>query len=345
MLFNLLKNTAVWSVLALALAVIIVFYGDFREAKERKEVEHWAETNKIVLTSTNASLKEFKVEFDQDEWNLLLLKLNHTKYFEPLDEKYVKRYEFGFESDYARTLVDYWRTQFDWQKQIESLNRYPQSKLVVDNGINIHFIHYVTNPQTGVKPIKLMMVDGWPGFSHSYLNCIDYIQNNYKTLSFDIIVPSIPGYGYSTPLRRPFDVVDTAQYFDALMRFVHNDADSEYFVHGEDWGSAIATTMAKLYPNRVKGIHITMPIVKVYDPVVILYGILGQISPKLVLTHEEYDAGLKYGFIDNGLDLIKKSGYFHYQSTAPDTLANAFTDSPVGLLAYILEKYAFGTFK
>ena len=66
---------------------------------------------------------------------------------------------------------------------------------------------------------------------------------------------------------------------------------------------------------------------------------------KLILTHQELDAGFDFGILNTLSDLIKKTGYFHYQATKPDTLANAFTDSPVGLLAYLLEKYSFGSFK
>ena len=76
------------------------------------------------------------------------------------------------------------------------------------------------------------MMDGWPGSVYSFAGCLDYIEANYKTLSFDIIVPSIPGYGYSTPLTKPVDAFETSQYFDALMRFVHNDPKVEYFIHG-----------------------------------------------------------------------------------------------------------------
>lgn len=113
---------------------------------------------------------------------------------------------------------------------------------------------------------------------------------------------------------------------------------------GEDWGSIIAGLMARLYPNRVNGIHITMPTPKLNDPISLFYSIIGQISPKLILTKQEFDAGYEFKLTDLIMKMIKQSGYFHYQSTKPDTLAHAFTDSPLGLLAYILEKYSIWSF-
>jgi hypothetical protein len=157
-------------------------------------------------------------------------------------------------------------------------------------------------------------------------------------------VPSIPGYGYSTPLKKPVDVVDTAQYFDALMRFLHGN-DCEYFAHGEDWGSLIASFLAKLYPTRVTGIQITLT-QESYGFTETFYNILNSIAPSMVLTSEElkYDFATKTKFFNKLSKVIKETGYMHYQATKPDTIGHALSDSPVGLLTYILEKYSVWTF-
>lgn len=232
MFVNLIKNSAITSALVLLLSVLVIFYNDYKETKERKILEEWSDLNKIILSQDNSSINDFKIDFDENEWNFLINKLNHTRYFPLLDEKYAKRNEYGFDSEYAKTLVEYWRTKYSWEKAVQNLNRHSQYKLVVNNGIIIHYLRKITNQHLNLKPIKLVMMDGWPGSVYSFAGCLDYIEANYKTLSFDIIVPSIPGYGYSTPLTKPVDAFETSQYFDALMRFVHNDPKVEYFIHG-----------------------------------------------------------------------------------------------------------------
>ena len=163
MLFGIIKNTIGISILILVLAIVLVFYGNFKEERDRAKMLAWSEENKIVLTKENAHLNEFHIEFDQAEWNLLLLKLNNTRYFTRLDDKYAKRHEHGFDPEYAETLVNYWRTNYDWKKQVDYLNKYPQFKLVVNKEVTIHYLRYITNKNLNQVPKKLIMFDGWPG--------------------------------------------------------------------------------------------------------------------------------------------------------------------------------------
>lgn len=144
MLVGLIKNTLLLSVLVLLLAVVLVFYGNFKEQRDRAKMLEWSEENKIVLTKENANLNLFKVEFDQTEWNLLLLKLNNTRYFTRLDDKYAKRHDFGFDPEYAETLVNYWKSSYDWKAKVDYLNKYPQFKLVVNDGVTIHFLRHLS---------------------------------------------------------------------------------------------------------------------------------------------------------------------------------------------------------
>ena len=130
----------------------------------------------------------------------------------------VPDFSYGFNPEYAKELVTYWRKSFDWKKQINKLNKYKQYRITINNTI-IHYIYHETNKGKSAKPaINLMLIDGWPGCSFSFLEMIDKIETEFKDLSFKIIVPSIPGYGYSTPLNHVVDYVDTAFLFDAIMR-------------------------------------------------------------------------------------------------------------------------------
>lgn len=99
-----------------------------------------------------------------------------------------------------------------------------------------------------------------------------------------------------------------------------------------------------MYPSRIKGIHLTMPIIEP-NLISIVQAIISQFYSKLILTEEELKANMSAGFDKPNffLDIIKKTGYLHYQATRPDTLAHGLSDSPVGLLAYVLEAYAFAT--
>ncbi len=123
-------------------------------------------------------------------------------------------------------------------------------------------------------------------------------------------VPSIPGYLYSAPLKKKFDTVDTARYFDYLMRYLHGE-NVEYFIHGEDWGSIITTYLAQIYPERVKGIHLTMPIIN-HDKISAFHTIKNSIFSTLFLSRKEIKANFsKRGSIFNFIKLaFKEAGLF-----------------------------------
>ena len=154
------KNTAILSLFILFLSILLVFYTDFKEANQREKTEEWSKLNQIIINDNNSRLNEFKIEFNPKEWNSLVNKLNNSRYFTILDEKYSPKYEYGFDSEYAKTLVDYWRTEYNWEKQITHLNRHPQFKLVINKEITIYYIRKITNQHLKLKLIKLIMIDG-----------------------------------------------------------------------------------------------------------------------------------------------------------------------------------------
>lgn len=230
MLKTFAKNKVTLSFILLMLGLAIYF--SYLEDYNRKAIENWSKQNKIILTMENTSLHDFKVEFNQTEWNILQSKLKNVRHFKALDEKHMKRNEIGFDPEYAAEMVTYWKNEFNWTKHIESINKFPQYKIKINNEITLHFVRTVTNKNNETKTtIKLLLVNGWPDVFYHFNKMIDYIALN-SNVSFDIIVPSIPGFGLSTPLYKSIDSVETAQYFDALLRFVNNDENTEYFVHG-----------------------------------------------------------------------------------------------------------------
>ena len=230
----LFKGTFYSAVFIGLFAFLLICYDQYKTPIEIRSIEKWAEENKISIDKNKVKAEPFKVEFDEKEWNILKQKLELTRVFAPINQKYHPKYEFGFDPEYAKELADYWKTNYNWQKRIEILNRYPQYRIVI-NDVTIHYVHFVTNQNetSAKKKLNLLLLDGWPGSYFGFYKMIDYLNDNYKDYSFDITVPSIPGFGYSTPLDKPIDVPDTAQHFDALMRFIHDNDNVEYYIHGK----------------------------------------------------------------------------------------------------------------
>jgi RNA-binding protein YlmH len=126
-----------------------------------KEIEEWANSNLIKLNKNEIKLNKFKIEFNEKEWDSLVAKLNSTRYFDELND--IASFEFGFNPQFAKELVDEWKTNFNWKEKVDELNKFEQYKMVI-NDVTIHFVRLLTNKDTGRKPIPLMLIDGWPGF-------------------------------------------------------------------------------------------------------------------------------------------------------------------------------------
>ena len=204
------------TLLILIAAIVIGVYQKLQSDASTKRVVEYGKQNEIKIDKSAIKREEFKIKYDEAEWKALQSKLDASRYFSRLET--VPRYEFGFNPEYAKDLVTYWSKSFDWKKQVDRLNKYQQYRITINNTI-IHYIYHETNKGKSSKPaINLMLIDGWPGCSFSFLEMIEKIETEFKDLSFKIIVPSIPGYGYSTPLNHVVDYADTAFLFDAIMR-------------------------------------------------------------------------------------------------------------------------------
>jgi hypothetical protein len=208
------------TILILIAAIGVEFYINHKDDELTKRAAEWGKQNTLKLDKSAIKREEFKITFDDAEWKALQNKLDSTRYFNRLEN--VPDFSFGFNPEYAKELVTYWHKSFDWKKQIDRLNKYQQYRITINNTI-IHYIYHETNPdmRDGKAPqpaINLMLIDGWPGCSFSFHKMIEKIETEFKDISFKIFVPSIPGYGYSTPLNRVVDTIDTAILFDAIMR-------------------------------------------------------------------------------------------------------------------------------
>jgi epoxide hydrolase len=228
-------------------------------------------------------------------------------------------WDYGIPLDYVQLLAEYWRTSYDWRVHEQTLNDFPQFTTTID-GQRVHFLH-VRSPEPGALP--LIITHGWPGSIVEFINIIGPLTNPRAhgadpVDAFDLVVPSIPGFGFSGPTQdRGWNVRRIAAAWDELMQRLGY---LRYGAQGGDWGSAISRELGIVASEHIIGVHLNM---------------LAPWAPDDAdLTDDERARFEK-------LRQFRKrgSGYAAIQSTRPQTLAYGLTDSPAGQLAWIAEKF------
>ncbi|NXS94197.1 HYEP hydrolase, partial [Jacana jacana] len=246
------KNAVLVPAAALGVGGILVFW--LRSRHKIKTIEMgdgwWGSGERPLKGKEDESIRPFKIETSDKEIEDLHHRLEQTRYTPPLEGA---AFHYGFNSNYLRKVVAYWRNQFDWRKQVEVLNKYPHFQTTIE-GIDIHFIHvkpsYVPHGRA-VQP--LLMVHGWPGSFYEFYKIIPLLTEpashglNEGDVVFEVICPSIPGYGFSeAPHQKGFDSIATARIFHKLMNRL---GFKQYYLQGGDWGSRITTNMAQMLPQ------------------------------------------------------------------------------------------------
>lgn len=239
-------------------------------------------------------------------------------------------WSYGVPRDYLRELADYWCQEYDWRADEALINALPQFKAEID-GQPIHFLH-ARSPEPDALP--LLLTHGWPGSIVEFLDIIGPLTDprahgGDPADAFHIVAPSIPGFGFSMPVREQgWDQMRVARAFVALMAGLGY---AWYGAHGGDWGSAISREIGVRDPEHVAGVHVTMLSSAVPE---------AEPSPEEAATlsdaeRERWLASLrrKEHFTRDEL------GYAMVQSTRPQTVAYGLADSPVGQLAWIIEKF------
>lgn len=221
--------------------------------------------------------------------------------------------EYGVEIARLRELADYWQHGYDWRAHEARLNELPQFTTGID-GANIHFLHIRST--AGPDALPLLLAHGWPGSIVEFLDVIGPLSED-----FHLVIPSMPGFGLSGPTHETgWSAERIAHAYAELMLRLGYDT---YGVQGGDWGMGIALLLAAYEPDRVVGVHLNY-------------------LPTLPPPGAELD-----GLPAEDLDRIARTrayvaaphGHMVVQSTRPHTLGYALTDSPVGQLAWITEKF------
>jgi pimeloyl-ACP methyl ester carboxylesterase len=230
-------------------------------------------------------------------------------------------WDYGTNAGYLKELVDYWQHTFDWRAQEVNLNQFAQFRAEID-GIHIHFVHERAKRGGG---IPLILTHGWPSTFIELLPLVplltDPAAHRIDGPGFDVIIPSLPGYGWSSrPNRRGV----TSQYTAGLWhRLMHRLGNERYGAGGGDFGAAVATFMALSDPTSLLGIHLSNLELAPYT---------GPGSRPLSDAERAYLRQYQHWTQVDG-------GYKAIQSTRPQTLAYALNDSPAGLAAWIVEKF------
>jgi len=271
-----------------------------------------------------SAVTPFTVEIPESQLADLKTRLDHVRW---PDELPGVGWAYGMPLGYARELTAYWRDSYDWHAAERALNQVPQFTTTID-GQNIHFIH-VRSAEANALP--LLLVHGWPG---SFLEFLDLIgpltdpraHGGDPADAFDVVIPSIPGFGFSGPTtERGWNHERTSRAFLELMTRLGYE---RFGTQGGDIGAQIGPMMGKIAPERVIGIHVNAASVG-FIPMGPVEG-----AGLDALTDREKTSVKKIAeFTTDGF------GYSQIQSTRPQTLAYGLTDSPVGQMVWITEKF------
>lgn len=191
----------------------------------------------------------------------------------------------------------------------------------------------------GSEPaLAVLLLHGWPGSFREFYPLLDALSSpDSSTPRLDLIVPSLPGYAWSSAAVRPgLGVPQMAVILAGLMRRLGHE---RYYVQGGDWGSQIASAMAAMYPRHVAGLHLNLCLPRTRKTHI--YHALASVWPAFFM--EQRFADRLYPLSSFLSRMLLETGYFHIQATKPDTVGAALADSPAGLAAYVLEKFSTGT--
>ena len=235
-----------------------------------------------------------------------------------------EQWAYGVEKGWLQDMVSYWAETYDWRAQEAEINRLPQFKVEVD-GVPIHFVHVRGK---GPNPTPLILTHGWPWTFWDWKDVIGPLSDpaahgGNPADSFDVIVPSLPGYGFSAPLRKTgIGARQTATLWTKLMRDVLGYR--KYAAAGGDWGAIITSEMGHAHPDPLLGIYLTLPMIPGVN--------LREIPASAYAPDEQW---MPKRAAEALLHITSHSMAHRYDA---QTLAYALCDSPVGTAAWIWER-------
>ncbi len=266
-------------------------------------------------------IRPFTVAIAQDQLDDLAARLRLTRW--PDEETVVGTdapWSQGMPRQFAQRLAEYWGTAYDGRRVESRLNALPQFRTDID-GLGVHFLH-VRSPETNALPV--IMTHGWPGSVVEFLKVIGPLTDPVAhggdaNDAFDLVIPSLPGYGWSDQPDTPgWGVGRVAAAWEQLMLRLGYD---RFAAQGGDWGSMVTLRIGAHHTDHLVGVHTNMPIVIPSTP-----------PEEMTPIEQSAVAGLQHY-------MTQDNGYSTQQATRPQTLGYGLADSPVGQMAWIVEKF------
>jgi len=267
------------------------------------------------------AVQPYKIEIPDSVLDDLKSRLERTRW---PDELPGTGWDYGSNLDYVKELVEYWRTKFDWHAQEKLINSFSHFKSKVD-GLNIHFIH---EKGKGPNPMPLVITHGWPGTFFEMYKVIPMLSDPAShggdpADAFDVVAPSMPGYGFSDATdKRGLSVLSISDLWAKLMS--ENLGYQKFAAQGGDWGARVSAKLGLSHGDKVIGIHTT----STSSP-----------TPYQGPGTRELSEAENAMLAQRVQWLADEGGYSHIQATKPQTLSYGLNDSPAGLAAWIVEKY------
>jgi pimeloyl-ACP methyl ester carboxylesterase len=280
------------------------------------------------MTTTHPSdttIRPFRIDVPQADLDDLRDRLRRTRWPDELPGVGWSR---GVPLAYLKELAGYWADGYDWRKQEARLNEHPQFTTTID-GANVHFLH-VRSREPHALP--LLLTHGWPGSIVEFLNAIGPLTDprahgGDPADAFHLVIPSIPGYGLSGPTREPgWTTGRVARAWAELMARLDYQ---RYGAQGGDWGAFVSPELGRVDPDHVIGVHVNAATLG-FIP-------LGPVDPEELASFTDAEKQRLERL--NSSTAGPGNGYFEVQAHRPQTLAYALTDSPVGQLAWIVERF------
>ncbi|SDW57637.1 Pimeloyl-ACP methyl ester carboxylesterase [Saccharopolyspora shandongensis] len=269
------------------------------------------------MTNEQHDVRPFRIEIPQEQLDDLRSRLAGTRWPDELPGVGWSR---GVPVGYLKDLAEHWRAGYDWRAHEAELNAHPQFVTAID-GQNIHFLH-VRSPEPGATP--LVLLHGWPGGVVDFLDVIGPLSDPRShggdpADAFHLVIPSLPGFGFSTPLAGPgMNVARMAGLLAQLMARLGYDG---YGVQGYDAGAWVGPAMGKQDPDHVIGVHVNALLA-------FPAGIDGEMDGLTEVEQRRWEAMQNFN-----------DGYLQCNSKRPQTVGYGLHDSPVGQLAWIVEKF------
>ena len=267
----------------------------------------------------SAAIEPFEIRIPDEDLNDLRRRLQQTRWPAPLDDA---DWAYGIEQGALRELADAWLESYDWRVHEKALNRFDHFRTPID-GQPIHFVH-ARSPTADAFP--LILSHGWPGSIVEFLEILGPLTDpaahgGDPADAFHVVCPSLPGFGWSSPLQsRGWNPLRIGRAFAELMARLGY---ARYGAQGGDWGSFVSQFIARQDPEHCAGIHLNFLFATPPDA-------------RALQEMSEAEAAMWAGFRHY---VNEESGYAQIQSTKPETLGYALVDSPLGLLAWIAEKF------